>query len=271
TRETLLLRLMGAGRTLREDDPDNHLVINETAMRTYGFGSPEAAIGKIIAEKMGPGEPDKSFHIVGVASDFHTMDFSQEIHPAMFMLEQEEASTINVKPAGDSPAGWKSALQKIEAEWSKIYPGEEFSGKFYDETLEEIYEADMRLGYFINFATLVAIFISCLGLFGLSTFMAWRRTKEIGIRKVLGASVSRLVGLLSREFMLLVLLGFLPAVPVALYFLRRWLQEYAYRIELQWWMFAAAAAVALFIAFLTVSVQSMRAALSDPVKSLRSE
>ena len=199
------------------------------------------------------------------------MGFNEAIRPTALLHEVENAGSLNVRLASSNPADWKPVLREMEVEWGKIYPGEPFSAKFYDETLAEIYKADLTLGKFIYLATSIAIFISCLGLFGLAAFMAWRRTKEIGIRKVLGASISSVVGLLSREFLLLVVLGFVLAAPLAYYFLHRWLENYAYRIEMTWWIFLLAGVVAMLVATLTIALQTVRAALANPVKSLRSE
>ncbi|MBX2890654.1 MAG: ABC transporter permease [Saprospiraceae bacterium] len=260
-----------AGRKLMPGDSARAYVINETAVKAYGLGSPEAAIGKVLSEDNGPGEAPTHWQVVGVVTDYHTMGFSEKIYPTALLYNPAEWSTLNVRLASKRPADWQPALQKIETAWQGIYPGETFEAKFYDETLADIYEADLSLARFVRVATGIAVLISCLGLFGLATFMAWRRNKEIGIRKVLGASTASVVRLLSREFLTLVFVGFLLAAPVALYFLRQWLDGYAFRIELSWWMFAGAGAVAVAVAFLTVGYQSIKAALANPAHSLKSE
>ena len=150
-------------------------------------------------------------------------------------------------------------------------PGQTFRYTFMDERFDKLYESESRSAYLLNIFTGIAIFIACLGLFGLATFTAEQRTKEIGIRKVLGASISAIVGLLSKDFLKLVLIGVIVATPIAYYFMNQWLQDFAYRVQLQWWVFLIAALLAILIAFLTVSVQSIRAALSNPIKALRSE
>lgn len=259
-----------AGRKLTTADSSRAYLINERAVRQLGFESPQMAIGQFLSEQ-GGGDKKKKWEIIGVVSDFHSAGFTEEIHPMALVFEAENLNVLNVRLASTRPADWQQALQKIEAEWQKIYPNETFEAKFYDETLADIYESDLSLARFINLATSIAIFISCLGLFGLVTFMAWRRTKEIGIRKVLGATTASVVSMLSREFLVLVFIGFVLASPVAFYFLRNWLNNYAYRIELQWWMFAGTGLAALLVAALTVGFQSFRAAQANPVKSLRNE
>lgn len=260
-----------AGREIMPGDSGKAYVINETAVKAFGFASPEAAVGQYLSEDNGPDAEPSRWQIAGVVADYHAMGFAEKIYPTALLYNPEEWSTLNVRLASKNPADWQPALQKMEASWQQIYPNEVFSAKFYDETLAEIYEAELSLARFIRVATGIAIFISCLGLFGLATFMTWRRSKEIGIRKVLGASTASVVGLLSREFLVLVCIGFLLAAPVALYFLRNWLNSFAFRIHLEWWMFLAAGAVAVAVAFLTVGFQSVKAALANPVTSLRSE
>jgi ABC-type antimicrobial peptide transport system permease subunit len=260
-----------AGRFLTASDSTNRYVINEKAVKAFGFESPAAAVGQYVGEIAGEGKPNDQKQIVGVVADFHSAGFEEDIRPIALIHDIQNVGTLNVRLASTRPADWQPAIQKMAVEWQKTYPDDAFEPKFYDEMLADIYETDLTLARFINLATAIAIFISCLGLFGLATFMALRRTKEIGVRKVLGASVASVVGLLSREFLLLVLAGFAIAVPLAFYFLRKWLENYAFRIELSWWMFAVAGLAAVLIAFLTVSFQSVKAALANPVKSLRSE
>jgi ABC-type antimicrobial peptide transport system, permease component len=207
-----------AGRTLGHGDSAKAYVINETAVKAFGLGSPENAVGQFLSEGNGADEPPTLWQVVGVVPDYHTMGFSEKIYPTALQYDPSDWSTLNVRLASKRPADWQQALQKIEGVWKGIYPGEPFEAKFYDETIKDIYEADISLARFVRVATGIAVFISCLGLFGLATFMAWRRNKEVGIRKVLGASTVSVVRLLSREFLALVLVGFLLSVPVAVYF-----------------------------------------------------
>jgi len=255
-----------AGKNLPPSDTTREYVINETAAKNFGFASPEAAIGRLVTEQGG-----STHEIVGVVADFHNLGFEAKIQAVAFLANTSNLTDLNIKLASRKPSDWPAALQKIEAEWSKIYPDDPFERRFYDQTLEEMYAADLSMGRFINLSTVVAIFISCLGLFGLATFTAFRRTKEIGIRKVLGASAASVVQLLSREFLGLVVIGFVLAAPISVYFLGKWLENYAYRVELEWWLIAVAGLTAVVIAFLTVGFQSVKAALANPVTSLRSE
>jgi putative ABC transport system permease protein len=256
-----------AGRAILLDKNDHETVLNETAINAFGFANPAAAIGQIITENRGEGAGRT---IVGVVSDFHTGKFSNKIGATAFILETENR-TFNIRLASRRPEDWPTALKKIEAEWSKIYPDDPMKAKFYDETMREIYGNDLAAARFVNTATGVAVLIACLGLFGLATFTALRRTKEIGVRKVLGASAASVVGLLSKEFLVLVTVGFALAVPISVYFLQKWLADYVYRVDLDWKLVAAAGFVGVSVALLTVGFQAVRAALADPVKSLRSE
>ncbi|HRG11204.1 MAG TPA: FtsX-like permease family protein, partial [Cyclobacteriaceae bacterium] len=165
----------------------------------------------------------------------------------------------------------KTSITKIEAAWKKIYPDAPFSYSFLDDTVKNFYQTEQRISKLINTATLFAIFISCLGLFGLASYSTTQRTKEIGIRKVLGASVQQITLLLSREFLVFVFIAFILAVPVAVWGSKLWLKGYAYHIELSVWMFVAAAIAALAVAFITISIKTIRAAQSNPVDSLRHE
>lgn len=255
-----------AGRNLLPSDTVREYVLNENAIKAFGFPTPQAAIGQLLQESDGP-----SYPIVGVVSDFHTSSFADPIEPLVFMTDRSQLSTLNIKLASSNPADWKLVFQNLEKEWKQFYPSAPFEYEFYDDKLKVAYEAEANMARIINLATGVALLISCLGLFGLAAFMAQRRTKEIGIRKVLGTSMANLVSLLSKEFLLLVLLAFGIAIPIVYSLLDKWLALFAYRIEMQWWMFALTGLSAVAIAFFTVSFQSVRAALANPVKSLRSE
>jgi putative ABC transport system permease protein len=165
----------------------------------------------------------------------------------------------------------QTALSSIGGTWAKLNPNEPFEYSFLDDDFQKNYLAEERLAGIIRYFTIVAIFISCLGLFGLTTFSVEQRTKEIGIRKVLGASTAGIVSLLSKDFLKLVLISFLVASPLAWYFINQWLQSFAYRAPFTIWLLLGAWAIALLIAFLTISIQAMKVAFSNPVKSLRIE
>jgi ABC-type antimicrobial peptide transport system permease subunit len=254
-----------AGRNLRPSDTPNELVINETAVHAFGFTSPKDALGKRI------GPRDQKMPIVGVINDFHQQNFYKTIDPLALQSEKENLSTFNIKLESRDPAAWQSTLKAVEKKWYEFYPAESFSYTFYDETIEKMYVQERHLSKLINLATAIAIFISCLGLIGLAVLTAFQRTKEIGIRKVLGASVFGIVRLLLKEYVGLIGAAILIATPVAWWAMNKWLQNFAYRIQIQWWMFALAGAAALAIALLTVGFHALRAARANPVKSLRSE
>ena len=162
-------------------------------------------------------------------------------------------------------------VQKAQKIWTELFPGAPFEYLFLDQEVAQLYQAEQTFSDIIGTFTLVAIFISCLGLFGLSVFAAEQRMKEIGIRKVLGASVGSLTGLLAKDFVILVVLSICIASPIAWYLMNLWLKDFAYRIQIEWWIFVLAGGIAVMVAFLTVSFQSVRSALANPVKSLRSE
>jgi ABC-type antimicrobial peptide transport system permease subunit len=164
-----------------------------------------------------------------------------------------------------------TALAKIEPVFKQFNPGSPFAFTFIDEEYARQFATEVRVGHLATFFAILAIFISCLGLFGLSSFIAEQRTKEIGVRKVLGASIGHVWNLLSKDFVKLVVIALLIAIPLAWYFMHGWLQDYQYRTTMSWWIFVAAGAVAILITLLTVSVQSIKAALRNPVKSLRTE
>jgi putative ABC transport system permease protein len=207
--------------------------------------------------------------VVGVVRDFHFESLHQRIAPMIFVIPDPNFgyNQVAVKVGGDLPA----ALAHIRATWSKFVPDFPLDYDFLDQQYGRLYEAEQRQGRLFTVFAGLAIFIACLGLFGLVTFAAYRRTREIGIRKVLGAREVDIVGLLSREFLLLVAVAFLFAVPVAWWAMSRWLQNFAYRTAIEWWVFALSGLAALAIALLTVSYQSIRAALINPVRSLRAE
>ncbi|MBE7173984.1 MAG: ABC transporter permease [Williamsia sp.] len=266
--DTAYLNLYGmkllAGRNLRAADTTNEFVINETGMRAFGFTSPGDAIGKLI------GQPDRKAPIVGVVKDFHQQNFYTTIDPMIFESDKESLTSFNIKLAND-PSQWQKTIGAIQSKWYRFYPPESFTYKFYDEAIAKMYEGEENLAKLINIATAVSIFISCLGLFGLAVLTAFQRTKEIGIRKVLGASVSGIVQLLSKEYIALVVIAALIASPVVYWAMNQWLQKFAYRISIQWWMFVLGGVVALLLAFITVSFQAIKAARANPVKSLRTE
>ena len=254
-----------AGRNVQTSEKIDEFIVNEAFAKLNGYERPGDAVGHFLEFK------GQSVPIVGVLQDFHDMSLRTQISPLVFGNTPGSFFHIRLKANGSGASTWPSGIQKIKAAYAKLYPAAEFEYHFFDETIAGLYEAEHRLSALLKWASGLTIFISCLGLFGLVLFTIQTRTKEIGIRKVLGASVAGIVRLLSVGFLKLVFLAFLFAAPTAYYFMDRWLDNFAYRIDMKWWMFAGAGATALLIAFVTVSVQSIRAALANPVKSLRSE
>lgn len=266
--DTAYLNLYGmqllAGRNLLASDTSNEYVINETAVHAFGFGSPQDAIGKLL------GQSPQKFPIVGVVKDFHIQDFYKTIDPMAFESDKGNLSTFNIKLTNDA-SQWQKTIKAISKKWYQFYPPESFSYKFYDEVIEQLYKQEKNLATLINLATAISIFISCLGLFGLVVLTAFQRTKEIGIRKVLGASVAGVVKLLSKEYVYLIIIALLIATPVAWWAMNKWLQNFAYRIQIKWWMFMLSGSIAVVLALITISFRAIKAAIANPVKSLRTE
>ncbi len=256
-----------AGRNLLPSDTVREYVINETAVREFGFQNPQDALGKYLTVSYDP----TPIPIVGVVGDFHFATISRKIDPLAFITTKDWTGSFNVQMASKKPSDWQRGIQKMEASWKSTYPDAPFEYKFYDDTIAQYYESEQRTTKIINLATGIAILISCLGLFGLATLTAFQRTKEIGVRKVLGASVTSIVAMLSKDFVALVLIALVIASPIAWYFMDQWLADFAYHVDISWWVFASAGLAAMAIALLTVGYQSVRAALMNPVESLRSE
>lgn len=256
-----------AGRNFQAADTMNELLINEKAVEAYGFQSPADAVGKVLSTS---GNKARSYPIVGVVSDFHQFGIQSKIDPVLITTSKSQGSTLNIKLPADA-SKWSSSIKTIEREWNKLYAGVPFKYSFYDDTIKKLYKSEENTQTLVSAATFIAILISCLGLFGLATLTAYRRTKEVGIRKVLGASVSGIVQLLSKEFLSLVLVSVIIATPIAWWMMSEWLKDFAFRIEIKWWLFVIAAVIACLIALLTVSYQAIKAAMVNPVESLRTE
>jgi putative ABC transport system permease protein len=206
------------------------------------------------------------YTIVGVVKDFHFKSLHETITPLFMVLEPE--SGIIVKVRTKDVAGLLSSMKQ---QWASYNVEEPFSYAFMDELYNKTYSAEQKTGKILNIFAVLTIFVACMGLFGLATYTAEQRSKEIGIRKVLGASVTQVTQMLSKEFLKLVLIGCVIAFPLSWWAMHKWLQDFAYRIDIHWWVFVLAGAAALLIALFTVSFKAIRAALANPVKSLRTE
>jgi len=256
-----------AGRNLVHADSLQEFVINENLSRLMGYKKPEEALGKILYWD------DKPYPVVGVVADFHSRSFHEAIAPLCIVNRPDREGTLAIKLSskGKQSDLLKITLYQIEKTWREIYPETTFKFTFYDDSLALIYERDQRIAKLINASMIVAVFISCIGLFGLTLFASERRSKEISIRKILGAKISTIVILLCKDFVLLVVIAFFIASPIALYFMNQWLQGFAYHINISGSVFILAGASSILITFLTISYQSVKAALANPVENLRSE
>jgi len=267
-----------AGRGFSEKHkPDplvREVIVNEAMLRYLNWPSAQEAIGK----KMGEFTADSlqgTVRIVGVAKDFHATSLHQDITPLVLVgppvTDPANQFFIKFMAVRVAPGDAAPVIDFIEKEWNNAINDRAFEYTFLDENLNRLYQAEAKFGGITLAFTVLAICIASLGLFGLATFTAEQRTKEIGIRKVLGASVGSITLLLSKDFLKLVLLSFIIASPIAWYMMYQWLESFAYRIEIAWWMFALSGVLAMLIALGTVSFRSIKAALSNPVKSLRNE
>jgi putative ABC transport system permease protein len=260
---------MAAGRNFSRDYAldTNTFLLNVAATKALGLRTPQEAVGKTF--KYG----DTKGRIVGIMKDFHFESMRQQIQPIVFFMPRVSQAKdfyahISVKLTSNNTA---AALDHLEKTWKKFLPKTPFEYHFLDERFNKLYKTEETQGILFTSFSGIAIFIACLGLLGLSAFTITQRIKEIGIRKVLGASVSSIVGLLSRDFMILVLLSAIIAFPVSWYAMHTWLQDFAYKISIEWWIFGIAGFLAAAVALITIGFQAIKAATANPVTSLRNE
>jgi ABC-type antimicrobial peptide transport system permease subunit len=258
--EVFNLKMVAGNWFEKDKSHKDQIIINEAVIRDIGI--PEPIIGRQITFQ---GQEKK---IIGVVKDFHFKNLKEKIKPLMISYKGWGASTILARV---NEKNIPAALSKTQDAFVKLFPDIPYSYSFMDETFETMHKEESKTTLLFQIFTSLLIFISCLGLFGLATFAVERRTKEIGIRKVLGANVRLIVQLLSKDFIKLVVFALIIAIPISWKIMQTWLANYAYRIEIEWWMFALAGILAIGLAFFTVSFQSIRAALINPVESLRSE
>jgi putative ABC transport system permease protein len=254
-----------AGRTFSKafgTDTTKAIVINEATVKTLGYTSPNQAVGKKFAQWGREGT------IIGVVKDFHYRSLQENVEPLNMRFNPSNARIITLKIAArDIPA----TVAAVESKWKSLIPQRPFSYNFVDENFNKQYAGEDRFGKLFLYFAVLAIFISCLGLLGLASYSTLQRTREIGIRKVLGASIPGIVNMLSKEFLQLVIIAAIIAFPLAWLGMNKWMQDFAYKAGIGWWVFAIAGVLAFVIAIVTVSFQAIRAALANPVKSLRSE
>ncbi|HUR11626.1 MAG TPA: FtsX-like permease family protein [Flavitalea sp.] len=254
-----------AGRNLQQSDTIKEYVINETLARAFGFNKPSDAIGHLISRE--------KKEIVGVVSDFNVRSIHTPIKPVAISCATQNHNTIHIalKKPGEGKSSWTETIRLLEKTWKEVYPGEDFAYNFLDEGISKFYKGEENIATLLKWAAGLAIFISCLGLLGLVMYTNFLRTKEIGVRKILGATVIQIVALLSREFIMLVIIAFAISVPIAWWAMNQWLQNFAYRSSVSWWIFILSGIIMVLIALLTMGYQTIRSASANPVENLRTE
>ena len=255
------------GRSLRPSDTTLEYVINETYAHALGYPKSQDAIGKMIERNA------VKLPIVGIVKDFHTKSTHSIIKPLAFSDSKNSSFTmhLSLKPSGNDPDTWKRGLAKIETAYKSLYPDDDFNYAFFDETIASFYKSEAQISRLLNWATGLCIFISSLGLLGLVIFSTNQRVKEIGVRKVLGASVMQIISLISADFIRLVFIAFVIASPIAWWAMNRWLEDFAYRTSISWWIFATCCLGMLLISMFILGIRTYRSATQNPVRSLRTE
>jgi putative ABC transport system permease protein len=256
------IRLIAGGNFVQSDSA-NGFIVNEAYMHKLGFTNPRDIIGKTANGKQ----------IIGVVKNFNTESLHAIIQPTVIVFDAKKLHSFGLKLAlsQDNPEKLTQTLNKIESAWKKIYPNDKFEFSFIENRIRNFYESEERINKLAGVATCIAILISCLGLLALSSFTALERTKEIGIRKVMGASVTSIIILLSSEFLKLVLIAFTLSAPVAFYLSDKWLAKFAFKINMSVWIFLISGIFSVALAFFTISFRTIKTAKTDPVKSLRYE
>jgi len=256
---------MAAGRNVEQSDTIREFLINETFAKSLGFKKPADAINKYLKWN------DKLVPIVGVMKDFHDLSMHAPISSIIFAGQKGNTYHVKLKSADNNAKSWLTTIAAMNKLYKNIYPEEDFNYSFLDDTISKFYEREQNTAKLLTWATGLAIFISCLGLAGLVIYTTNNRKKEIGIRKVLGASVANIISILSKDFLVLVMIAFVLAVPIAWWAMSAWLNGFQYRTTMSWWIFAAGGFGMLIVSFITVAAQTFRAAVRNPVDSLRTE
>ena len=256
-----------AGHNLTMSDTVKEYVVNETYVRLLGFKDPQEVIGKMLVHR------ENKIPIVGVIADFQTKSTHDAIPPLAFTCQQKGHTRFHIAlpQNGDKTEAWRNTIAAMGKAFKEVYPEEDFTYSFIDEDIAKFYEKESNISRLLNWSAGLAVFISCLGLLGLVIFTTTQRVKEIGVRKVLGASVSQIVTLLSKDFLRLVLFAFIIAAPLAWWATNKWLEDFVFRTSISWWVFAVCGLSMMIIALLTLGVQTVRSATANPVKSLRTE
>jgi len=253
-----------AGRNLQPSGPTKEFLVNESFVKSLGLKKPEDILNKEVSIMGGL----IKCPVVGVLKDFNDRSLRQNLAPLLIATNATMYRQASIKLSTTNMATTMQSIKKI---WLQTFPDFVYEYRFLDDKIESFYKQESQLSQLYKIFAAIAIFLSCLGLYGLASFMAAQRIKEVGIRKVLGATSANIVYLFSKEFIILIAIAFLIATPLAWYFMNRWLQDYAYRINVSWWVFAAGGGAAIIIALATISFQAIKAAMANPVKSLRTE
>lgn len=261
--DTYELQLL-AGRNLTRSDSVREFIVNETVLKKLGIARPEDILNKEINVWNGFAKGP----VVGVVKDFHTGTFKENIAPVFMSNVKQRYNSAGVRL---SSAGLQGSIKDIEKLWNANFPEQIFEYQFLDDKIGSFYREEQQLAHLYEIFAVIAIFLSCLGLYGLASFMAVQRIREVGVRKVLGATASNIVYLFSKEFMVLIGIAFIIATPLVWYFMQQWLQNYVYRINIGWGVFMMGGIASLLIALITVSFQAVKAAMANPVNSLRSD
>jgi len=256
---TMNVKLVAGQNFTGEAAHSTGIILNETAVKTMGITDP---VGKRCSVSGIEG------NIIGVVSDFHFKDLHTPIEPLTVLANDIMRNSLYIRT---SATGASQAVAAVEKLWKQYESELPFSYRFVDDEFDTTYKTDIRTGILFRYFAIIAILISCLGLFGLVTYTAETKTKEIGIRKVLGARVSNIVNMLSKEFLILVVIALLIAFPLAYYWIDKMLQDYAYHINIGWWMFALAGLITIVLTLITVGWQAIKAATANPVKAIKSE
>ncbi len=253
-----------AGRNLQPSGPTTEFLVNESFVKSLGLKKPEDILNKEVSIMGGL----IKCPVVGVLKDFNDRSLRQNLAPLLIATNQTMYRQASIKLSTTNIA---STMQSIKKIWEQTFPNNAYEYRFLDDKIASFYKQENQLSQLYKIFAAIAIFLSCLGLYGLASFMAVQRIKEVGIRKVLGATSGSIVYLFSKEFIILIAIAFAIATPIAWYYMHQWLQNYAYRINISWWLFVAGGLAAIFIALATISFQAIKAALANPVKSLRTE
>jgi putative ABC transport system permease protein len=259
-----------AGHDLPDQDSSSALLINNNYAQALGFHNPADAVGKRIMQR------GKMREIVGVTADFHQKSLHTPVKPLIIMHPREQkyfnrTFHIALKPQTAGGNEWKTAIAGMERAWKNTYPNDDFEYHFFDDSIAKFYQSEQHTSTLLSWATGLSIFISCLGMLGLAIYTTSQRTKEIGVRKVLGASVTQIVTMLSTELIWLIVLAFIVVTPIAYWAMHQWMENFADHTAISWWVFALGGGVMIVATLLTLSFQTIKAAIANPVKSLRSE